>query len=37
MPAMITAERPDTPNAIKLIEELETELAGKYPSESRHG
>ena len=37
MPAMITAERPDTPDAIRLIEELETELAGKYPSESRHG
>lgn len=37
MPAMITAERPDTPDAIKLIEDLETELAGKYPSESRHG
>ena len=37
MPAMITAEQPDTPDAIRLIEELESELTGKYPSESRHG
>jgi GNAT superfamily N-acetyltransferase len=37
MPTIITAERPDTADAIKLIEELEGELAPKYPSESRHG
>lgn len=37
MPAMITAEQPNTPDAIRLIEELESELVGKYPSESRHG
>ncbi len=37
MSIVITAERPDTPDAIKLIEELEGELAPKYPSESRHG
>ena len=37
MYAVITAERPDTADAIKLIEELEGELAPQYPSESRHG
>src|SRR5258706_10954695 len=37
MSTVITAERPDTPDAIKLIEELEGELAPKYPGESRHG
>lgn len=37
MPVMITSERPDTPDATRLIEELESELVGKYPSESRHG
>ena len=37
MSATITAERPDAPDAILLIEELEGELAPKYPSESRHG
>jgi putative acetyltransferase len=37
MPTVITAERPDTPDAIQLIEELEGELAPFYPSESRHG
>src|SRR5258706_3444359 len=37
MSTVITAERPDTPDAIKLIEELEGELAPKYPGESRDG
>ena len=37
MPATITPERPDTPDASALIEELENELAAIYPSESRHG
>lgn len=38
MPAIIiTRERPDTPDAIKLIEELEAELSPYYPSTSRHG
>jgi len=34
---VFAAERPDTPDAIELIEELEAHLAGLYPSESRHG
>ena len=33
----ITKERPDTPDAIQLIEGLESELEGFYPNESRHG
>lgn len=37
MPAIITAERPDSADAIGLIEELETHLASLYPRESRHG
>jgi GNAT superfamily N-acetyltransferase len=37
MAATITSERPDTPDAIALIEELETHLASLYPRESRHG
>jgi len=37
MPTVITAERPDTEDAIQLIDELEGELEGFYPSESRHG
>lgn len=37
MPALITAERPDTPDAMRLINELETHLASFYPPESRHG
>ncbi|HEX6035020.1 MAG TPA: GNAT family N-acetyltransferase [Anaerolineales bacterium] len=37
MPAAITPERPDTLEAQALIEELESELAPLYPSESRHG
>ncbi|MFL6260818.1 MAG: GNAT family N-acetyltransferase [Thermoanaerobaculia bacterium] len=37
MSAVITPERPDTPDAVALIEELETHLASLYPAESRHG
>ena len=37
MPVVITAERPDTPDATALIEELEAHLASFYPAESRHG
>ena len=37
MPPIITAERPDTADAIALVEELETHLASIYPRESRHG
>jgi GNAT superfamily N-acetyltransferase len=37
MSTIITRERPDTPDAISLITELETHLAAHYPSESRHG
>src|SRR5690349_18023784 len=37
IPVLITRERPDTPDAIGLITELETHLASRYPSESRHG
>jgi putative acetyltransferase len=33
----INAERPDTPDAMALIDELETHLASLYPRESRHG
>lgn len=33
----ITQERPDTPDAISLITELEALLEPLYPSESRHG
>jgi ribosomal protein S18 acetylase RimI-like enzyme len=33
----IGPERPDTPDASALVEELETHLAGLYPRESRHG
>jgi ribosomal protein S18 acetylase RimI-like enzyme len=33
----ITPERPDSAEAIALIEELETHLAALYPQESRHG
>lgn len=35
--AVITRERPDTPDAVRLITELEDELAADYPAESRHG
>jgi GNAT superfamily N-acetyltransferase len=34
---MITQERPDTPDAISLINELQTHLESFYPPESRHG
>lgn len=37
MSAIITAERPDTPEARLLIEELQTHLESFYPPESRHG
>ena len=37
MSAIITRERPDTPDAVRLITELETHLEALYPSESRHG
>jgi putative acetyltransferase len=37
MNIIITLERPDTADAVLLIEELEGELAPYYPSESRHG
>jgi GNAT superfamily N-acetyltransferase len=37
MPVSITLERPDTPDAVTLIEELEALLAPQYPRESRHG
>ena len=33
----IVQERPDSPDARGLIEELEAELEPQYPSESRHG
>jgi hypothetical protein len=35
--ATITAERPDTPDALLLIDELQTHLESFYPPESRHG
>jgi GNAT superfamily N-acetyltransferase len=37
MSAIITAERPDTADAIALITELEAHLDPLYPSASRHG
>jgi ribosomal protein S18 acetylase RimI-like enzyme len=37
MAAVITEERPDTPDALALIEELEAHLEPLYPRESRHG
>ena len=37
MTAIITPERPDSPEAIALIEELEAELEPLYPRASRHG
>jgi len=37
VPALITAERPDTPDALLLINELQTHLESFYPPESRHG
>lgn len=37
MSAIVTAERPDTPDAMSLITELEATLEPLYPQESRHG
>lgn len=37
MTVTITQERPDTADAMALIEELEAHLEPLYPSESRHG
>ena len=37
MSPVIVAERPDTADAMLLIEELEAYLAPQYPVESRHG
>ncbi len=37
MSAIVTAERPDAPDAIALITELEAVLEPLYPVESRHG
>ena len=37
MSVVITPERPDSPDAVALITELEGHLASVYPVESRHG
>lgn len=37
MSPVVVAERPDTADAMLLIEELEAYLAPQYPVESRHG
>lgn len=37
MSILIAPERPDTPEAVALIDELEATLAPFYPAESRHG
>ncbi len=37
MPTLIVEERPDTPDAVQLIAELEAVLSPMYPQESRHG
>ena len=37
MSTTITPERPDTVDALQLINELEEYLAPQYPVESRHG
>ena len=37
MGAVIAAERPDTPDAMRLIDELQTHLESFYPPESQHG
>jgi putative acetyltransferase len=37
MPITIAEERPDTADAMQLIEELESHLAQFYPKASRHG
>lgn len=36
-PAVITAERPDSPDAIELIAELDAHLKPLYSAQSRHG
>lgn len=37
MPAVISRERPDSPDAVALITELEAQLEPLYPAASRHG
>jgi GNAT superfamily N-acetyltransferase len=37
MSTIISRERPDSPDAVALITELEEELAAVYPVQSRHG
>jgi len=37
MPAVITAERPDSPDATALINELQAHLGSLYPIKSQHG
>ena len=37
MTPVIAEERPNSPDASALIDELESPLASLYPSESRHG
>lgn len=37
MDVTITRERPDHPDAERLVMELEDHLAARYPAESRHG
>jgi GNAT superfamily N-acetyltransferase len=37
MSIIIARERPDTPDAVALIQELDAILTPLYPSESRHG
>jgi hypothetical protein len=37
MSTVIALERPDTPDATQLIDELEEHLSGYYPQASRHG
>ena len=37
MSVLISRERPGSPDASALIEELEAHLASRYPAESRHG
>ena len=37
MPGIIQPQRPDSPDSIQLIDELEAYLSPMYPQESRHG
>src|SRR4051794_28685304 len=37
MPPTITPERPDTPEAVLLVAELQTHLESFYPPKNRHG